>query len=108
MRPISKLIFMLATIALASTASAAIMTVTCSTLNGPTELNSKLVCPQFNGSNLQGISIALSGGVSGSITLTKQCLRDRNWNRHDYFGVYGRTSHRLLHSRPAVEGFPIV
>ena len=69
MRPISKLILMLATLALAGTASATIMTVTCSTLNGPTELNSNIVCPQFNGSNLQNIAITISGGISGSITL---------------------------------------
>ena len=70
MRTISKLMFMLAPFALAATASATIMTVTCSTLNGPTELNGNLSCPQFNGLNLQSISIALSGGISGSITLT--------------------------------------
>jgi hypothetical protein len=70
MRSIPKLIFMLASLALASTASATIMTVTCSTLNGPTELNSNVVCPQFNGLNLQNIAITISGGISGSITLT--------------------------------------
>jgi hypothetical protein len=70
MRSITKLILTLAPIALAGTASATIMTVTCSTLNGPTELSGNVVCPQFNGLNLQSISIALSGGISGSITLT--------------------------------------
>jgi hypothetical protein len=50
-------------------ASATIMTVTCSTLNGPTELNGSVVCPQFNGLNLQNIAITINGGISGSITL---------------------------------------
>jgi len=70
MRSITKLIFMLAPLALSGTASATIMTVTCSTLNGPTELNGNVVCPQFNGLNLQNIAITINGGISGSITLT--------------------------------------
>jgi hypothetical protein len=70
MRSISRIILMLAPIALAGTASATIMTVTCSTLNGPTELNGNLVCPQFNGLNLQSIAITINGGISGLITLT--------------------------------------
>jgi hypothetical protein len=70
MHAIWKFLFMLAPIALAGTASATIMTVTCSTLNGPTELNNNIVCPQFNGLNLQSIAITINGGISGSITLT--------------------------------------
>ena len=70
MHAIRKILFALAPVALAGSASATIMTVTCSTLNGPTELNSPLVCPQFNGLNLQNIAITITGGISGSITLT--------------------------------------
>jgi len=68
MRSICRLIFVLALPVL--TASASTMLVTCSTLNGPTELSGNLVCPQFNGLNLTEISIMLSGGITGSITLT--------------------------------------
>lgn len=57
-------------LAFTGAASATIMTVTCSTLNGPTELNGNLVCPQFNGINLQSIAITINGAISGSITLT--------------------------------------
>ena len=70
MHAICKFLLMLAPIALAETASATIMTVVCSTINGPTELNGNLVCPQFNGLNLQSIAITITGGISGSITLT--------------------------------------
>ena len=69
MRSVSKLI-VLAALAFASTASATIMTVTCSTLNGPTEINGDVVCPQFNGLNLQSVAITVDGTISGSITLT--------------------------------------
>jgi len=70
MRSVTRLIFILATLAFAGTASATIMTVTCSTLNGPTEINGAVVCPQFNGLNLQSIAITVNGSISGSITLT--------------------------------------
>ena len=71
MRSISKLIIMLAVVAFTGIASASTLLVTCSTLSGPTDLNGgNIVCPQFNGLNLTEISIALSGGISGSITLT--------------------------------------
>jgi hypothetical protein len=70
MHSTTKLFFLLTTLAFTGTASASTMLVTCSTLNGPTELSGNLVCPQFSGLNLQGISITLNGGINGSITLT--------------------------------------
>jgi hypothetical protein len=70
MHAIKKILLVLSPMALAGTASATIMTVTCSTLSGPTELNGSLVCPQFNGLNLQNIAITIDGSISGSITLT--------------------------------------
>ena len=54
-------------------ASADTLIVNCSTASGPTELvSATIVCGQFNigGANLSNISIAVSGGISGSITLT--------------------------------------
>jgi hypothetical protein len=56
-----------------SVASAIPLVVNCSTISGPTELNTNIVCPQFNlggGAVLTSIDIAVSGGISGSITLT--------------------------------------
>jgi len=52
-------------------ASASTLVVNCGTVSGPTELNTSILCPQFNSiGTLSSISIAVSGGVSGSITLT--------------------------------------
>jgi hypothetical protein len=54
-------------------ASANILVVNCGTVNGPTELTSAaILCPQFNllGQTLSNISIAVSGGIAGTITLT--------------------------------------
>jgi len=54
-------------------ASANTLIVNCSTASGPTELvSAAIVCGQFNigGAILSDISIAVSGGISGSITLT--------------------------------------
>jgi hypothetical protein len=70
MRSVSKLIVGIAALAFAGTASATIMTVTCSTLNGPTEINSDVVCPQFSGLGLLSVAITVDGTISGSITLT--------------------------------------
>ncbi len=56
-----------------SMASAGILIVNCSTVSGPTELTAAaILCPQFNlaGQTLSNISIAVSGGITGSITLT--------------------------------------
>jgi len=55
-----------------SAASASTIIVNCSTVSGPTELVAAgIVCPQFSlGGPLSEISIAVSGGISGSITLT--------------------------------------
>src|ERR1700758_1599408 len=71
MRSVSKLIVAIGALAaFAGTASATTMTVTCSTLNGPTELNGNVVCPQFSGLGLLSVAITVDGTVSGSITLT--------------------------------------
>jgi hypothetical protein len=54
-------------------ASADTLAVNCSSVTGPTEFSTNLSCPQFNlGSGLvmSNISIAVSGGISGSISLT--------------------------------------
>jgi hypothetical protein len=57
----------------AGVASASTLIVNCSTASGPTELVAAAVtCGQFNigGATLSNISIAVSGGITGSITLT--------------------------------------
>jgi hypothetical protein len=62
----------LALLVFSSTASASTIVVNCGTVSGPTELASAaILCPQFDlgGSVLSSISIAVSGGISGSITL---------------------------------------
>ena len=55
-----------------STASASSLTLNCSVVSGPTDLAAAaILCPQFNLIDpLSEISIAVSGGISGSITLT--------------------------------------
>ncbi len=74
MKPISKVFLVLmATLLLSAAASASTLVVNCGTVSGPTELVSAAVlCPQFNllGQTLSNISIAVSGGISGTITLT--------------------------------------
>lgn len=48
-----------------------ILVTNCGTVSGPTELAASLLCPQFNlGGTLSNISISVSGGITGSITLT--------------------------------------
>src|SRR5437870_10401342 len=54
-------------------ASASTLIVNCSSVSGPTELAAAaILCPQFNlgGQTISNISIAVSGGITGSITLT--------------------------------------
>lgn len=66
--PILSTLFLFAGIASADT-----LVVNCSTASGPTELvSAAITCGQFNvgGATLSSISIAVSGGISGSITLT--------------------------------------
>jgi hypothetical protein len=55
-----------------SPASATTLVLNCSTVSGPTDLvAASILCPQFNLIDpLSEISIAVSGGISGSITLT--------------------------------------
>lgn len=62
-------LLMLAPVVFMGSASATTMMVTCQVVSGPTELNGNLVCPQFNGLNLEGVSINVNGSISGSITL---------------------------------------
>jgi len=73
-KPISKVFLVLmATLLLSAVASASTLVVNCGTVSGPTELvSAAILCPQFNllGQTLSNISIAVSGGISGSITLT--------------------------------------
>jgi len=73
-KPISKAFLVLAAVLLFSAVgSASTLVVNCGTVSGPTELVSAAVlCPQFNllGQTLSNISIAVSGGISGTITLT--------------------------------------
>ena len=73
MKPISRVVLVLAAVLLLSSgASAATLVVNCGTVSGTTELAAAILCPQFNllGQTLSNISIAVSGGISGSITLT--------------------------------------
>ena len=54
-------------------ASADTLVADCSSATGSTEFSTSLVCPQFNlgaGLVMSNISIAVSGGISGSIALT--------------------------------------
>ena len=53
-------------------ASADTLILNCTTVSGPTELVKAVVsCPQINISkNISAISISISGGISGSLTLT--------------------------------------
>ena len=57
---------------LSSYASAATMTVNCSTLDAQTELNSTVSCARFDiaGATLTGMSLNVAGTVSGTVTLT--------------------------------------
>src|SRR5262249_46838070 len=67
---------LLAVVALAAfcgAASAAILVVNCGTVSGPAELAAaSVLCPQFNlaGQTVSSISINISGGITGSLTLT--------------------------------------
>ena len=63
------LFLLLALVAAMGTASATTITILCSTVSGPTELNTSFACPQFTGVNLQGIAITLNGSINGSVTL---------------------------------------
>jgi len=79
MRSVSNLVVGLAALAFAGTASATTMTVLCSTLNGPTEINGNVVCPQFSGLGLLSeVAITVDGAISGSITLTNNGSATQN------------------------------
>ncbi len=74
MKQISKyfLVLMIALVG-SGIASADTLVVNCGSPSGPTELVSvAILCPQFNlvGQTLSSISITVSGGITGSITLT--------------------------------------
>lgn len=71
MKTITRLLFLATAVLMcASLASASTIVVNCTTLSGPTEINGNVSCAQFGGSGLQSISIAFSGSITGSITLT--------------------------------------
>src|SRR5262245_3066468 len=62
-----------ASLMISGLASASTLVVNCSTVSGPTELvSAAIVCGQFSigGAILSDISITVSGGITGSITLT--------------------------------------
>ena len=64
---------LLHTLLFTGVASASTLIVNCSVASGPTELvSAAIACGQFNigGATLSNISIAVSGGINGSITLT--------------------------------------
>jgi PEP-CTERM motif len=67
------LVAILPTLLFAGVASGSTLVVNCSTVSGPTELvSAAIACGQFNigGATLANISIAVSGGITGTITLT--------------------------------------
>ena len=75
MKPISKaLLGLMAVLLFSAVGSANTLTVNCGIVSGPTDLAAAAVlCPQFNlgaGFTLSNIAIGVSGGISGSITLT--------------------------------------
>jgi hypothetical protein len=72
----------IALLATAGLASATPVTVSCSVVSGPTELNDNIVCPQFNPVTgvLNSISIVVSGTISGSITLTNNAATSQTVN----------------------------
>jgi hypothetical protein len=64
---------LLAALMFSGTASASLLVVNCGTVSGPTELvSAAILCPQFSllGQTLSNIQITVSGGITGSITLT--------------------------------------
>jgi hypothetical protein len=79
-------------------ASASILTVNCSTIGSPTELAGNVVCAQFNLAGLQSVQITVTGGITGSITLTNNSTTPQT--------VSGTTSSRL--SVGALAGFSFV
>ena len=70
MRTVYTLFFVLVLLTSLGSASATTMMVTCNVVSSPTELNANILCPQFNGVNLQSIALTVDGMISGSITLT--------------------------------------
>src|SRR5215467_11461032 len=67
-------------------------------LSSPTELNANIVCPQFSGGGLTSVQISVSGGITGSITLTNNASTTQT--------VTGTTSSAF--SIGALAGFTIV
>src|SRR5215472_8552253 len=94
-----KIVFAIAVLILTSSlASAALLTVNCSVVSSPTELNANIVCPQFSGGGLTSVQISVSGGITGSITLTNNASTSQT--------VTGTTSSAF--SIGALAGFTIV
>jgi hypothetical protein len=99
MKRFGKLCFsLLPALMFSGAASASILTVNCSTIGSPTELSGVVVCPQFNLFGLQSLHITVTGGITGSITLTN--------NNTSTQTVAGTTSSRL--SVGALPGFSFV
>ena len=72
MKPIRGVLFLCpaALILCGGIASADTITVDCTVVTSPTELNANIVCPQFSGGTLTSISILVTGTISGTISLT--------------------------------------
>src|SRR5208337_1518755 len=66
MKTIGQLLFVLGVFAVVASATP----LNCTVVASPTELNAMIVCPQFNGVGLESVQITVSGGITGSITLT--------------------------------------
>jgi hypothetical protein len=67
---VKPLLVFVSVLSLSATPSAATSVVNCSTVTSTTELNSSVVCPQFNGVGLQSVEITVSGTITSTITLT--------------------------------------
>lgn len=78
MKIVTSLASFFAITACAGLASASTMTVNCSVVSSPTELNANIACAQFNGSGLQSIQITVTGTVNGSVTLTNNASTAQN------------------------------
>jgi len=73
---LSVAVTLLALFLVAGVASACPYSQNCSIVAGPTELSGNVVCPQFNiGGTVGGISITVTGSITGSIALTNNSGR---------------------------------
>ena len=79
-RVVRNLLAALAVVAFSGIASAATLIVNCSTATGTTELSTTVSCAQVNlgGQTVSNISIAVSGNINGTITLTNNSTTTTN------------------------------